>query len=135
MNFTRFIAAMLLCIPLFLSGCSGTAYDFIPATPVQVRGDWEGTYSNNHKKDGVITAIFFVDEDVLKVTYDIDDGYATGTSDVELDMRVITFYGGTTDLIKFECNLSATSDDLFGQITIDYGIFGTHTGTCELRRV
>jgi len=90
-----------------MAGCSGTAYEFIPATPVQVKGDWEGTYSNNHIKDGVITATFFVDGDVLKVTYDIDDGYATGTSDVELDMRVITFYGVATDLIKFECGLSA----------------------------
>ena len=134
MNLTRFIVAMILCIPLMLSGCSGTAYEFIPATPVQVKGEWEGTYTNNYKKDGVITATFFVDEDVLKVTYDIDDGYATGTSDVELDMRVITFCGGTTDLLKFECSLSAPSDEMFGQITIDYGIFGSHTGNCELRR-
>lgn len=134
MNFTRFIVAMLLCLPMLSTSCSGSSYEFIPATPVQIKGEWEGTYSNNHKKDGVITATFFVDEDVLKVTYDVDNGYATGTSDVELDMRVITFYGIATDLAKFECSLNARSDEMYGQVTIDYGIHGTHTGPCELRR-
>ena len=80
MNNIRIIIAVMVCLSIFILGCSGDSYDFIDATPAQVKGDWEGTYTNNIMEAGTITATFFVDEDVLKVTYDIDEGRITGTS-------------------------------------------------------
>ena len=133
MNFIRFIVTVMLCFSIFAAaGCGGDSYDFIPATPVQLKGDWEGIFTNNLVEYGTITATFFVDGDVLKVTYDLDEGQVMGTSDVSIDGRMITFYGAGTDLVKFEGSLDAPSTGLFGQITIDYGTMGIHTGYCEM---
>ena len=132
MNFIRFIVKVMLCLLIFAAGCGGDSYEFIPATPAQLKGDWEGIFTNNVVENGTITAIFFVDADVLKVTYDLDNGQVTGTSDVIINGRVITFFGVGTTMQKFEGSLDATSTGLFGQITVDYGVMGIHAGSCEL---
>ncbi len=135
MNFIRFIVTVMLCFSIFAAGCGGDGYEFIPATPAQLKGDWEGIFTNNVVENGTITAIFFVDADVLKVTYDLDDGQVMGTSDVSIDGRVITFIGAGTAMKKFWGSLDATSTGLFGQITVDYGVMGIHTGSCELGKI
>jgi hypothetical protein len=120
---------------LVVSGCGGGG----PTTPdinaSVLLGDWIGTYQNDVVGTGSIELTFFQDSGVLKVTYDLQNGEVTGTSNVGIDGREITFIGVGTKLKLVKGLVSKSGGGISGSLTIDYTLYGTRSGELDLTKI
>jgi hypothetical protein len=125
--------AGILLLPAF--GCGGGGDPINPGNPVELVGDWVGTYQNDVVGTGTIELTFFMDGTSLKVTYDLQGGEVTGTSNVGINGREITFIGVGTKLTQVKGIVSGSGREINGTLTIDYTLSGTRTGNLSLSKV
>jgi len=124
-----------LALVILMSGCSGSGDPFAPATPTDILGDWQGTYENNVVGVGIIQVSFFMDGSTLRVTYDLQGGEVTGTSNVSINGRTITFIGVGTNLQEFSAYLNMLGTGMTGTLIIDYTLYGTRSGPVEITKI
>jgi len=134
MNY-KVISLAGLIIMLLFSGCGGSGDPFAPATPTDILGDWQGTYKNNVVGVGIIQVSFFMDGSTLRVTYDLQGGEVTGTSNVSINGRTITFIGVGTRLQEFSAYLNVLDTGMTGTLIIDYTLYGTRSGPVEITKI
>ena len=129
------ILICLAVIMLLSFGCGGGGDPINPANPTELVGDWVGTYQNNVVGTGTIELTFFMDGTTLKVTYDLQGGEVTGTSNVGINGREVTFIGVGTKLTEVNGIVSTSGREINGTLTIDYTLSGTRTGNLALTKV
>lgn len=130
----RTFLTMMLITAILIAGCGG-GDPFAPATPTEILGDWQGTYENNVVGVGIIQVSFYMDGSSLKVHYDLQGGEVTGTSNVSINGRTITFIGVGTKLQQFSAVLNFLSTGMSGTLIIDYTLYGTRSGPVEITKI
>ncbi|MCX6645011.1 MAG: hypothetical protein NTY09_01430 [bacterium] len=131
---------ILICLTvamLLTFGCGGGGggNPIDPGNPLELVGDWAGTYQNDVVGTGTIELTFFMDGSLLKVTYDLQGGEVTGTSNVGINGREITFIGVGTKLTEVKGTVSNSGREINGTLTINYTLSGSRTGTLELTKI
>jgi hypothetical protein len=137
MKLNKIIFILLFCAPVFsMMGCGGGSGDpTIPANPVLLVGDWQGTYENDVVGVGIIQCTFFMDGTTLKVTYDLQNGEVVGTSSVSITGRDLLFIGVGTRLQQISGTVNDSSNRINGTLIIDYTLSGTRTGAMTITKI
>ena len=120
---------------LITIGCGGSSNPISPTNPVDLLGDWQGVYANDVVGAGIIQTSFFMNSGVLQVTYDLQNGEVTGTSNVSINGREITFIGIGTKLQRVQATCNNAGTQITGTLIIDYFLSGTHSGPVELNKI
>jgi hypothetical protein len=136
MKLIKIFSIFLFCLTVFSTfGCSGGSNPFSPADPVQLLGDWQGTYENDVVEIGEIQCSFFMDGATLRVTYDLQNGEVVGTSNVSINGRDILFIGVGTILQQISGSVNDSSNRITGTLIIDYTLFGSRSGPMTINKI
>lgn len=137
MKLYKIFLFVLFCLSIFfVVGCGGGGGNpLIPADPVQLVGDWQGTYENSVVGVGIIQCTFFMDGTTLRVTYDLQNGEVVGTASVSLSGRDIVFIGVGTRLQQVSGTVNNSSNQITGTLIIDYTLSGTRSGPMKITKI
>ncbi len=136
--FFKQLVVLSATIALFLTvscGGGGSSNPIVPTNPVDLLGDWQGTYENNVVGVGIIQVSFFMSGGTLRVTYDLQNGEVVGTSNVSINGREITFIGIGTRLQEVQGTCNDAGTRITGTLTIAYTLSGTYIGPLELNKI
>lgn len=126
--------AVIAAAALILTGCGG-GNPTVPADPADLVGDWIGSYQNDVVGVGSIEASFFMYYTTLRVTYDLQGGEVTGTSQVAINGREIVFIGVGTKLQQVKGTVNGSSTHINGTLVIDYTLYGVRSGPVQLTKI
>ncbi|HEX9746254.1 MAG TPA: hypothetical protein VGB30_12585 [bacterium] len=129
-----FFGSIALGVLILYMVVSGNFF-VVPFKPESIAGNWQGTYVNDVVEVGVIECRFYMDGNLLKADYDLQNGEIIGTGTITIEGREIRFVGSDARLKLLRGSVSVDGDKIIGELTINYTTRPTQVGRFEIRKL